>query len=42
MAMMAKEHKVEPLRISFINALYLIQDELSGVMGEVRGRFRKS
>ncbi|RYV01060.1 Mobile element protein, partial [Shewanella sp. OPT22] len=27
MAAMASEHKVEPLRISFINALYLIQDE---------------
>jgi hypothetical protein len=27
MAEMAKAHKVEPLRISFINALYLIQDE---------------
>jgi hypothetical protein len=27
MAEMAKQHQVEPLRISFVNALYLIQDE---------------
>ncbi|MFC3033259.1 hypothetical protein ACFOEE_12080 [Pseudoalteromonas fenneropenaei] len=29
MAEMAKQHKVEPLRISFVNALYLIQDEFN-------------
>ncbi|MCA4021898.1 transposase, partial [Vibrio vulnificus] len=28
MAEMAKQHKVEPLRISFINALFLIMDEM--------------
>lgn len=28
MAEMAKQHKVEPLRISFINSLFLIMDEM--------------
>ncbi len=27
-AEMAKQHEVEPLRISFINALFLIMDEM--------------
>ncbi|PMI35668.1 Mobile element protein, partial [Enterovibrio norvegicus] len=37
MAAMAKEHKVEPLRISFLNALYLIQDEFIWASGRSPG-----
>ncbi|GAB3520246.1 IS4 family transposase [Photobacterium alginatilyticum] len=41
MAAMAKEHKVEPLRISFINALYLIQDEFIWCDGRSPGTIPK-
>lgn len=41
MAAMAKEHKVEPLRISFINALYLIQDEFIWCDGRSPGMIPK-
>lgn len=41
MAAMGKEHKVEPLRISFINALYLIQDEFIWCDGRSPGTIPK-
>ena len=41
MAEMAKAHKVEPLRISFINALYLIQDEFLWCSGRSPGTIPK-
>lgn len=41
MALMAKEHNVEPLRISFINALYLIQDEFLWCSGRSPGTIPK-
>lgn len=37
MAAIASEHNVEPLRISFINALYLIQDEFLWCSGRSPG-----
>ncbi|KGK00591.1 IS4 family transposase [Thalassotalea sp. ND16A] len=40
-AAMAKEHDVEPLRISFINALYLIQDEFLWCSGRSPGTIPK-
>ena len=41
MAAMAKAHKVAPLRISFINALYLIQDEFLWCSGRSPGTIPK-
>jgi len=41
MAAMAQEHNVEPLRISFINALYLIQDEFIWCDGRSPGTIPK-
>lgn len=41
MAEMAREHNVEPLRISFINALYLIQDEFLWCSGRSPGTVPK-
>lgn len=40
-AAMAKAHKVAPLRISFINALYLIQDEFLWCSGRSPGTIPK-
>ncbi|MBV7264546.1 IS4 family transposase, partial [Photobacterium sp. WH24] len=42
MAEMAREHSVEPLRISFINALYLIQDEFVWADGRTPGTIPKN
>ncbi|ENM5727226.1 IS4 family transposase [Vibrio mimicus] len=42
MTAMAAEHKVEPLRISFINALYLIQDEFIWSDGRSPGAIPKA
>ena len=42
MAGMAKEHNVEPLRISFINALYMIQDEFIWSDGRSPGSIPKA
>lgn len=41
MAEMAKQHDVEPLRVSFINALYLIQDEFIWCSGRTPGTVPK-
>ncbi|WP_232314348.1 transposase [Grimontia marina] len=42
MAAMAKEHNVEPFRISFLNALYLIQDEFIWASGRSPGAVPKA